>query len=72
MLNLNFIRLTLGVVLYRMRRVAEQHKPEIKLLTILLTISISSEYIKSISISAEYLVCGLALVRKYGRFIING
>jgi hypothetical protein len=70
MMHLNFIRLTLGVVLYRMRRVAEKHKPEIKLFTLIIAANISSQYLQSISSSAEYLVCLIALVRKYGRWFM--
>jgi hypothetical protein len=59
-------RLMLSVAFVKAKGIAAQYKVEIKLLTIVFAAFIGSDYIKSVSTSAEYLVCGLALMRKYG------
>ena len=62
-------RLMLSVAFVRAKGIAAQYTVEIKFLTILFAAFISSDYVKSFSTSAEYLVCGLALMRKYGHYI---
>lgn len=62
-------RLMLSVAFVRAKGMAAQYKAEIKFLTIVSAAIISSDYVKSIGSSAEYIVCGVALMRKYGRYI---
>jgi hypothetical protein len=61
-------RLMLSFAFVRAKGIAAQYTVEIKFLTIVLATFIGSDYVKSLSTSAEYLFCGLALMRKYGRF----
>jgi hypothetical protein len=69
MTRLVLYRLVLSIVFARAKGLSAQYKVEIKFFTIILATLVGSEYVKSVSTSAEYLVCSLALVRKYGHYI---
>lgn len=65
MARLKLSKWKLLVALVFTRRVAAKFKPELKLLSFLFTILVGNKFFDSDT--AEFVVCTLALVRKYGK-----